>query len=164
VTEFERRSRKVYLPLGSDWFDALTGVKLTGGQDVLADAPRERMPLYVRAGAIIPAGPDVQWTGEDPQGPLTLHVFAGADGSFTLYEDEGTDMGYTRGAFVRVPLSWNDADRTLSIGAREGSFPGMAQSRSLTVVLHEGRGQGEVFDRRDGRSVTYSGEAVTLRF
>ncbi|KPF65590.1 TIM-barrel domain-containing protein [Porphyrobacter sp. AAP60] len=164
VTQFESRTRKVYLPHGSDWFDALTGVKLTGGQEVVADAPRERMPLYVRAGAIIPAGPDVQWTGENPQGSLTLHVFAGADGGFTLYEDEGTDMGYTRGAFVRVPLSWNDASRTLSIGAREGSFPGMAQSRSLTIVLHEGHSRGEVFDLRDGRSLTYSGEAVTLKF
>jgi alpha-D-xyloside xylohydrolase len=162
VTQFESRTRKVYLPLGSDWFDALTGAKLTGGQEVLADAPRERMPLYVRAGAIIPAGPDVQWTGEDPQGPLTLHVFAGADGNFTLYEDEGTDMGYTRGAFARVPMRWNDADRTLSVGAREGRFPGMMEHRSLTVILHEGQARGEVFDRRDGRSLTYTGEAITL--
>lgn len=164
VTQFESRSRKVYLPHGSDWFDALTGAKLTGGQEIIAAAPRERMPLYVRAGAIVPAGPDVQWTGENPQGPLTLHVFAGADGSFTLYEDQGTDMGYTRGAFVRVPIRWNDAVRTLSIGARQGHFPGMAETRALTVVLHEGRGQGDVFDHRDGLTLTYSGEAVTLSF
>ncbi len=127
-------------------------------------APRERMPLYVRAGAIIPAGPDVQWTGENPQGPLTLHVFAGADGSFTLYEDEGSDMGYTRGAFSRVPMRWDDAARTLTIGARAGSFPGMATERGLTVVLHDGRGAGEVFDRREGRSLTYRGEPLTLTF
>lgn len=164
VTQFESRSRNVYLPLGSDWFDALTGVKLTGGQNVVADAPRERMPLFVRAGAIIPAGPDVQWTGENPQGPLTLHVFAGADGSFTLYEDEGTDMSYTRSAFVRVPISWNDAARTLSIGARKGRFHGMADSRTLSIILHEGRGRGDVFDHSDGRSLTYTGEAVTISF
>lgn len=168
VTQFENRGRKVYLPQGSDWFDALTGMKLAGGQDIVADAPRERMPLFVRAGAIVPAGPDAQWTGEATQGPITLHVFAGADSSFTLYEDDGTSMGYTRGEFVRVPMRWNDAERTLSIGAREGRFPGTAETRPLTVVLHEGRGGGEVFGPADGRSngrnLIYTGEAVTLSF
>lgn len=114
VTAFEARSRQAYLPERSVWFDALTGKPFKGGQTVTAAAPRERMPLFVRAGAIIPAGPDVQWSGENPQGPLTLHVFAGADGRFTLHEDAGSDMGYTRAEFARIPITWDDATRTLT--------------------------------------------------
>lgn len=164
VSEFEARSREVYLPEGADWYDALTGEKLEGGKTISAAAPRERMPLFARAGSIVPTGPDVQWTGENPQGPLTIHVFAGADGSFTLYEDQGTDMGYMRGEFARIPFTWREADRTLSIGAREGRFPGMEAQRHLTVVLHEGAGQGDVFDVREGREVEYRGTAVDLSF
>jgi alpha-D-xyloside xylohydrolase len=162
VTAFQARARQVYLPGGSDWHDALTGKRLSGGRTVTAAAPRERVPLFVRAGAIIPAGPDVQWTGEAPQGPLTLHVFAGADGRFTLYEDAGTDMGYARGEFARIPIVWNEATRTLTLGAREGSFPGMAAARRITVVLHDGTGSGDVFDMREGRALTYEGKPVTL--
>lgn len=162
VTAFETRSRQVYLPEGSDWYDALTGKALKGGQTVSAAAPRERMPLFVRAGAIIPAGPDVQWSGENPQGPLTLHVFAGADGRFTFYEDAGSDMGYARGEFVRIPITWDDAARTLTLGAREGSFSGMAETRPITVVLHEGEGHGEVFDQGEGRTLTYNGQPLAI--
>ena len=162
VSVFEARERAVYLPAGSEWYDALSGARLAGEQTVAAAAPRERMPLYVRAGAIIPTGPDVQWTGENPQGPLTIHVFAGTDGAFTLYEDEGTDMGYTAGEFARVPLRWDDARRRLTIGAREGRFPGMRATRSITVILHDGTDRGEVFERRAGVTVTYAGTAISV--
>jgi alpha-D-xyloside xylohydrolase len=165
VTAFGARERQVYLPQG-EWHDAATGARLRGGQTVTVAAPREAMPLFVRAGAIIPAGPDVQSTGENPQGPLTIHVFAGADGRFTLYEDEGTDMGYARGQFARIAMAWDDTARTLTIGPREGSFPGMAPTRAVTVVLHDGsavRDAGrDVFDRREGRTVTYRGEAISV--
>ncbi|QDH35238.1 TIM-barrel domain-containing protein [Porphyrobacter sp. YT40] len=162
VTAFEARSRQVYLPSGSDWHDALTGKLLAGGQTVITAAPRERMPLFVRAGAIIPAGPDVQWTGENPQGPLTIHVFAGADGRFTLYEDQGTDLGYARGEFARIPMDWDETRRTLTLGAREGSFPGMAQTRPISVILHDGRGDGEVFEKRSQRTLTYEGKSIAI--
>ncbi len=164
VTLFEARERQVYLPAGADWFDAATGARTQGGQEIAVTAPRERMPLFVRAGAIVPTGPDVQWTGENPQGPLTIHVFAGADGSFSLYEDQGTDMGYTRGEFARIPLSWSEATRTLTIGAREGSFPGVAAERAVSVVIHDGESGGPVFERLTTRAMTYSGEAVELSF
>ncbi|QZH75707.1 MAG: DUF5110 domain-containing protein [Erythrobacter sp.] len=164
VTEFEARERQVYLPAVADWFDAATGARVQGGQEIAVTAPRERMPLFVRAGAIVPTGPDVQWTGENPQGPLTIHVFAGVDGEFTLYEDQGTDMGYTRGEFVRIPLSWDEATRTLTIGTREGSFPGMALERAVSVVLHNGESGGPVFERPAVRAISYSGEAVELSF
>ncbi|MCL9997925.1 MAG: DUF5110 domain-containing protein [Erythrobacter sp.] len=163
VTQFGARSRQVYLPQG-DWFDANSGARITGGRTVTAAAPREELPLFVRAGAIIPAGPDVQSTAQDQQGPLTLHIFAGADGRFTLYEDEGTDMGYVRGAFARVGITWDDTARTLTLANREGAFPGMAGTREITVIVHEGREQGHVFAARVGRRVTYSGAGVTMGF
>jgi alpha-D-xyloside xylohydrolase len=119
------------------------------------------MPLFVSAGSIMPLGPEVEWTGENPQGPLTIHVFPGANGAFTLYEDEGSDMGYTRGEFARIPLSWDDKARRLTIGRRDGSFPGMAKARKIGVVVH-GDGGGPVFERQPARWLTYSGEPVTL--
>jgi alpha-D-xyloside xylohydrolase len=146
VTVFEARERQVYLPAGSSWFDAETGQVHDGGQTIAAAAPRERMPLFVRAGSIVPLGPDVQWTGENPQGPITVHIFAGADGAFTLYEDDGESMGFERGEASRIPFAWDDAKRILTIGAREGSFPGMASERVITFVLHEKGGRpGPVF-------------------
>lgn len=163
VTVFGARGRQVYLPQGI-WYDAGTGARIEGGQTVTAAAPRERMPLFVRAGAIIPAGPDVQSTAENPQGPLTLHVFAGADGRFTLYEDEGTDMGYARGEFARIAMAWDDKARTLTLAPRAGGFPGMAQARPVTVILHEGSDGADVFEARAGRTLTYTGKAVSLRF
>ena len=164
VTQFEARAREVYLPEGADWYDTRSGRKYAGGQTITASAPRESMPLFARAGAIVPMGPDVQWTGENPQGPLTVHVFTGADGAFSLYEDQGTDMGYADGEFARIPMKWNDATRTLRIGERDGSFPGMAESRQISIVLHDGSEGGAVFDASRGPTITYEGEAMILAF
>src|SRR5688572_9020711 len=164
VTVFEAREREVYLPAGAEWYEADTGRRLSGGQSYTAAAPRERMPLFVRGGAIVPTGPDVQWTGEDPQGPLTVHVFAGANGAFALHEDQGEDMGYARGEFARIPLSWDERRRTLTVGEREGSFAGMTVSRRIGVVLHEGADIGSVFAAEPARWVDYDGTAVELTF
>ena len=162
VTQFGARERPVYLPAGSDWYEAASGQRLAGGREVAAAAPRERMPLFVRAGAIVPLGREVQWTGEDPQGPLTIHVFPGADGAFALYEDQGEDMGYARGEFARIPLAWNDAKRTLTIGAREGRFPGMATMRRIGVVVQGEGVEGPVFAREPARWIEYDGTPVEL--
>ncbi|MBO9519872.1 MAG: DUF5110 domain-containing protein [Porphyrobacter sp.] len=164
VSEFKARERNVYLPAGADWFEAESGQRLAGGKEVTASATRERMPLFVKAGSIVPMGGDVQWTGEDPQGPLTIHVFPGADGAFTLYEDQGEDMGYARGEFVRIPFSWDDASRKLTIGARVGRFPGMANTRRIGVVVHGDGQSGPVFAREAARWVTYDGAAMELAF
>ena len=109
-------------------------------------------------------GPVVQWTGENPQGPLTVHVFTGADGVFSLYEDQGSDMGFARGEFARIPIAWNDAARRLTIGASEGRFPGMVDSRAITVVLPTGDEAGEVFEQGEGQTATSRGEKVELAF
>jgi len=164
VSEFGSTEREVYLPAGASWHDANTGRRISGGQTIRAAAPRERMPLFVRAGAIVPTGRDVQWSGEDPQGPLTIHVFPGADGAFTLHEDQGEDMGYARGEFARIPLRWDERARKLTIGAREGSFPGMARERRIGVVVHGDGSAGPVFAREATRWIDYDGTTVELAF
>jgi alpha-D-xyloside xylohydrolase len=111
----------------------------------------------------MPMGPDVQWTGEDPQGAITLHIFAGADGVFTLYEDDGESMGYQRGEFAVVRFAWDDAKRLLTIGDRDGTFPGMAAERSILIVLHEGGNPaGPVFEQAAPLGVGYSGSKLEI--
>ncbi|MAM41391.1 MAG: alpha-xylosidase [Erythrobacter sp.] len=164
VTQFEAREREVYLPAGADWIDANTGQRLTGGQTITAAAPRERMPLYVRAGSIVPSGPVVQSTAQDTGGDLTVHVFSGADGTFTLYEDEGTDMGYKDSEFTHIPMAWSEAKQTLTIGQRTGSYPGMHTRRQIGVIMHNGSGDVAVFSKEPTRTIIYDGDAVELSF
>ncbi|WP_338243401.1 TIM-barrel domain-containing protein [Aurantiacibacter hainanensis] len=162
VTEFEARSRQVYLPAGTSWIDLLSGARLEGGQTIAAPAPRERMPLYARAGAIVPTGPVVQSTAADTGGALTIHVFTGADGNFALYEDEGTDMGYREGEYSRIPMTWNDAAGTLVIAERMGNYPRMHATRQIGVIVHDGEGTMPVFSEEATRTVAYDGKAVEL--
>ena len=135
VTTYQARHRPVYLPAGSRWYDFWTGVPTEGGRTVDAPAPFDSLPVYVRAGTILPIGPAVQYIGEKPADPLTLFIYAGADGRFTLYEDDGLTYGYEQSAFARIPLTWDDTTRTLTIGRREGSFPGVLAARTFNVVL-----------------------------
>ena len=126
------QSVSVYLPAGAKWYDWWTGELHAGGQTVLADAPIDRCPLYVRAGSIIPIGPDVQYTGEKPWDDLEIRVYPGADGSFTLYEDEGDNHDYENGAYSTVEFTLKGG--RLTIGERSGSFPGMLQTRRFRIV------------------------------
>ncbi|MGA2052484.1 MAG: TIM-barrel domain-containing protein, partial [Opitutales bacterium] len=123
VTTYQARSRLVYLPAGSGWYDFWSGNLVPGGQSIEAPAPFDSMPLYIRAGSIIPFGPELQYTGEKPADPITLRIYAGADGQFNLYEDDGLTFDYEKGAFTCILIHWNDASQTLTIGRREGSFP-----------------------------------------
>lgn len=135
VTTYNARTRSVYLPPAAGWYDLWSGARSAGAQTVSAPAPFDAIPVYVRAGSIVPAGPDLQYTAQSAFDPLTLFVYAGADGAFTLYEDQGTTYDYEKGIFATIPLTWNDAARTLTIGAHTGSFPGMLASRSMQIVL-----------------------------
>ncbi|HVS54607.1 MAG TPA: TIM-barrel domain-containing protein [Opitutaceae bacterium] len=166
VTQYQARSRAVYLPdTRGGWFDFWTGAQLAGGKQIDAPAPYDALPLHVRAGAIVPFGPDVQWTDEKPADPITLHIYAGADGAFTLYEDDGKTYGYERGEFARIPLRWDDATRTLTIGARTGTFPGMLAERTFEVVLvSAAKPVGFSFASKPDRTVRYRGERLTLTF
>jgi alpha-D-xyloside xylohydrolase len=163
VTTYKARSRTVYLPRAAGWYDFWTGAAFGGGQTIDAPAPYQSLPLFVRAGSIIPFGPDLQYTAEKPADPITLYVYAGADGAFTLYEDEGVNYNYEKGAFTRIPIQWNDSTRTLAIGKREGSFQGMLRERTFEIVLvSKNKPVGFSFTPKADRSVRYSGEVVSL--
>ena len=130
------RSTQVYLPKGCDWYDFATGVRVKGGQTLTRETHLDTVPLYVRAGSIIPLGPDVQYTGEKPWDDLEIRVYPGADGRFVLYEDEGDSYRYEQGACSTIAFTLRG--RTLTVGAREGAFPGMLQTRRFRVVTPDG--------------------------
>ncbi|MBC2670115.1 DUF5110 domain-containing protein [Novosphingobium piscinae] len=163
VSRFKATSREVYLPRGAGWFDLDSGAFHPGGQTISAAAPRERIPVFVRAGSIVPTGPAIQTTRQETDGPLVIHVYAGADARFELYEDDGLSMGYARGEAARIPLSWNEASQTLTIGARQGRFPGMAEKRAMSVRVYR-PGQASRLDlgENPARQLVYSGQAVTV--
>ena len=156
------QTRPVYLPAGSDWYDYWTNQLYTGGQTIEARADLATLPLYVRAGSIAPVGPEVQFSGEQPDAPLELRIYTGQDGSFRLYEDEGDNYGYAQGAFSTIRLGWEDATRTLTLEARQGSFTGMAACREFRVALIERNGL-EV-SAEDLFPVQYDGKQVKLVF
>jgi len=164
VTTFRARSRPVYLPAGADWYDFNSGAYLKGGQSIEAAAPYERMPLFVRAGSIVPAGPEIMNTGEQPDGPIVLHVFTGADGQFSLYEDDGVSQAYAQGKYARVPIRWDQASRTLTIGAHEGGYDGMAGKRAIAVRFYgPGKATAPDFDEAGAISLVYEGKPITVK-
>ncbi|MFN8095032.1 MAG: glycoside hydrolase family 31 protein [Vicinamibacteria bacterium] len=162
VTEPGATSRSVYLPAG-DWYDFWTGERVAGGRTIDAAAPYEKMPLFVRAGSIVPFGPELQWTGEKPADPVRLVVYTGRDGSFTLHEDDGETNAHETGAFSTIPLSWSEAKRTLTIGARSGEFAGMPKARTFEVVFASAaRKAGDDAPPAADKVVRYDGAAVSV--
>jgi len=159
VTEAGATNQSVYLPSGNDWYDFWTGARHAGGQTLTADAPLDQIPLFVRAGAIIPLGTFLQHTGEKPDAPLEIRIYHGADGAFTLYEDSGDGFGYENGERAMIDLKWNALTQTLSIGECQGFYPGMPEKRKLHLVLvspDHGIGIAESF----GIAVNYDGNAM----
>lgn len=147
------------LPAGCDWFDFWTGQRHAGGRSVERDYALDEFPLFVRAGAILPLGPVVEHTGQRPDAPWEIRVYPGADGGFTLYEDDGETYAYERGERATTALRWDDARRTLHIGARQGRYPGMVTRRELRVRLMAPPGQAE-----QHQTVSYQGRALALHF
>ncbi len=164
VTAYRERSRQVFLPATTGgWYDFWTGAALAGGQTVDSPAPFDAIPLHVRAGSILPFGPEQQYVGEKAVDPITLYVYAGADGAFSLYEDDGLSYAYETGAFSRIPITWDDASGKLTIGAREGSFPGMLAARDFQVVLvASDRPVGFSFVPAPVKTVHYSGAPLSV--
>jgi alpha-D-xyloside xylohydrolase len=165
VTTYRARRRPVYLPATpGGWFDAWTGAHRDGGQTIEVDAPYDQFPVHVRAGSIVPLGPGLRYTGERPANPVTLLVYADANGRFTLYEDDGLTYAYERGASTRIQLAWDEATGTLTIGAREGTFQGMLAERAFEVVLVS-RGAPAGLDRPGSvrRLIAYGGQPVSVR-
>ena len=161
VYEYKARSRSVYFPMGL-WYDFYTGRPMAGGKRFTVDAPYGRMPLYVRAGSILPIGPEMEWTSEKPADDILLVVYAGADASFTLYEDDGLTYGYEKGAYSTIGLEWDDASRTFTIGERKGSFPGMLQTRRFRVVVADREHPFAYDPSAAGVAVDYDGKTCTL--
>jgi len=155
---------KVYLPpTRGGWIDFWTGEKFSGGREAAVKTPLDRIPLFVKAGSILPLGPVVQNVGQAAGSPLEIRVYPGADGRFMLYDDAGDGYGYERGAKSEIGLSWNDSKRTLTLGERKGTFPGMAATRKLRVVL-VGKDHGVGAKEVEGdHTVSYTGRAVEIR-
>jgi alpha-D-xyloside xylohydrolase len=162
VTEPSAITRHLYLPR-SAWVDFWTGETRAGGDAIDAAAPIDRMPLFVRAGSIVPMGPDLEWASQKPADPLELRVYRGANAAFTLYEDEGDTYNYEKGQFATIALTWNEAQQALTIGERKGQFPGMLRDRTFHVVFVDANhGVGVDADAKPDRTVKYSGQAVTV--
>jgi alpha-D-xyloside xylohydrolase len=162
VTEPAASTRQVYLP-NSRWYDFWNGTTSDGGREVTAAAPIDRLPLYIRAGSIVPMGPDVEWSTQKAADPVELRVYRGADATFTLYEDENDTYNYEKGAYATIDLHWDDAGQTLVIGDRHGSFPGMLASRTFNVVfVGDNHGVGIPPVGTPDKVVSYSGKAVTV--
>ncbi|HEX3731145.1 MAG TPA: TIM-barrel domain-containing protein, partial [Opitutaceae bacterium] len=166
VTVYRARSRSVYLPPASGgWYDFYSGAPAGSGAMIEAEAPYAHLPLFVRAGSIVPVGPELQYVGEKPADPITLFVYAGSDGHFSVYEDDGLSYGYEQGAYSRIPISWSEADRTLTIGGRQGGFPGMLQRRSFQLVLvRPGHAASPAADAKPDAATAYDGSPVTIAF
>jgi len=157
------RNRCVYLPMGCNWIDFWDGKLHLGGSSVMADAPIDRIPIFVRAGSIIPVGPQVQYAAEKPWDNIELRVYPGADAEFSLYEDEGDNYNYEKGKYSIIRMKWNDRKRTLTILDREGSFDTMMSRRSFRLVL-VGADNGIGFaDSSNPKEVTYSGKKLKVK-
>ncbi len=163
VTTEGATTRTVYLPQAT-WYDFWTGEKQEGGRRIQADAPLSKLPLFVRAGSIVPMGPKMEWTTEKPADPIELRIYPGASGDFTLYEDENDGYAYEKGAHATVAMHWDDAARTLTVGAREGSFPGMlAEHTFRIVVVKAGHGVGIGEARDADTTIVYKGAGMVVR-
>lgn len=164
VHEYKSRKRTLYLPAGEGWYDLYTGKYTTGGQSVTVEAPYETMPVFVKEGAIIPAGPAIQFTGEKPADPITLYVYAGKNGSFTLYEDEDLNYNYEKNAFAAITFNYNEAAKTLTIEDRKGNFNGMLTKRTFYIrLISKEKPAGIDFEERSGLKVTYTGKKQVVK-
>jgi alpha-D-xyloside xylohydrolase len=162
VTQPAATNRRLYLP-EAKWYDFWTGEMLTGPRTIDAAAPIDRIPLYVRAGSVIPMGPEMEWSTQKPEDPTELRIYRGADGQFTLYEDENDNYNYEKGTYATIPFSWNDAAQTLTIGQRKGQFPGMLQERTFHIVFAgEHHGAGISAEENADKLVHYTGQQVTV--
>jgi len=163
VYSYQARSRALYLPANTGWYDLYKGQFTNGGQHITAAAPLERMPLYVKEGSILPFGPALQYTGEKAADTVMLYVYTGKDAQFTLYEDEGLNYNYEKGQFSRIALSWNEAKQTLSIGAAEGTFPGMLQQRTFRIIkISKDKAKGLDLNQQPDQTVQYNGKEQTV--
>ena len=165
VGEYQKYSREVYLPKQKGWYDFYTGAYHAGGQTIVADAPYDKIPVFIPEGAILPIGPEMQWSDEKKPELIDLYVYAGKDGSYTLYEDEGTNYNYEKGKYAVIDFKYDDAQKQVTIGARKGSFDGMLQKRRFNIILVDQKKQQGVNLAKSpkGKVVKYAGQAMTVK-
>ena len=150
----ETKTAKKYLPKGAKWYDFWTNQLYNGGQDVTLQTTLDRVPMFVRAGSILPLGPEMQYVGEKAWDNLEMRIYPGADAKFTLYEDEGDNYNYEQGYYSNIIFTWTDRSRTLHISARQGGYKGMLLDRKFTLVLPDGT----------SRTIDYNGNETSVRF
>ena len=166
VTDYMARNRKLYLPNNTGWYNLYDGKYVEGGKTITADAPLERMPLFVKEGSIIPYGPAIEYTSEKPADNITLYIYAGKDANFTLYEDENTNYNYEKGKFATIQFNYTEASKSLTIGDRQGNFDGMLKSRVFNVVVVT-KTQPQAFDLENTKpvaTINYTGKKVVRQF
>ncbi|MBQ7239428.1 MAG: DUF5110 domain-containing protein [Bacteroidales bacterium] len=148
------KATKKYLPKGTTWYDFWTNQKYKGGQDVELQTTFDQVPMFVRAGSILPLAPEMQYVGEKSWNELEVRIYPGANGTFTLYEDEGDNYNYEKGKYATITFSWNEAKRTLTIGAQNGAYDGMLHQRKFNIVLTDGT----------TKVVEYQGQETSVKF
>ena len=164
VYKYEAHNRDVYLPKGNGWYDLYSGKYFKGGNTLKADAPYNRIPVFVKAGSIIPFGPEIQYTNEKPADPITLYVYTGANATFTLYEDEGSNYNYEKGDFSQIAITYNEGSHTLTIGDRNGKFNGMIGDRTFRIVtITPNAAKALNFDQKPNKTISYNGKNVSIK-
>jgi alpha-D-xyloside xylohydrolase len=164
VTEYKARTRNVYLPAAANWYDLKSGKYYKGGKTIEADAPYKDIPIFIKAGSIIPCGPDIQYSTEKPADSVRLFIYTGEDGSFDLYEDENTNYNYEKGKFSIIPLSYNEKKHELIIGKREGEFPGMLETRTFEIIrISKEKPSGLNFTMKPDTVIKYDGTRQTIK-
>jgi len=154
---------KVYLPAANEWYDLWTNKRFQGGQSILSAAPQDKIPVFVKAGSIIPFGKEMQYAGEKSNDTLEIRVYIGADARFSLYEDEGDNYGYENGNYSLVEFSWDQSAQTLSISDKHGSFPGSLTQRVFNVQFITGAYKDNSRGSQQIKSVNYNGRRVTVK-
>ncbi|WP_207632691.1 glycoside hydrolase family 31 protein [Foetidibacter luteolus] len=164
VYQYKATSRQLYLPKATGWYDFYTGKYFEGGRQINADAPYEKMPVMIKEGSIIPVGPALQYSNEKPADTITLFVYTGTDAAFNLYEDEGVNYNYEKGAFSNIVFTYAEAAKELTISKREGYFNGMLAKRNFRIIwINKDRPKELDADQKADATVSYTGEKITVK-
>jgi alpha-D-xyloside xylohydrolase len=163
VIEAGVKSRSVYLPSSRGWYDFWTGEFFNGGQNIDASTPLDTMPLFVKAGSIVPMGPTLQYAMEKAADPIEIRIYRGDNGHFILYEDENENYNYEKGVYSTIEFSWNEKKEVLTINQRKGEFPGMKKNRTFNIVwVKNGQGIGVDETDQNVKVVNYDGEEIRI--
>jgi alpha-D-xyloside xylohydrolase len=164
VTQYKARTWPVYLPKHeAGWYDFHSGKQYAGAQTIVADAPIEQMPLFVKAGSIIPAGPNIQYTVEKQADPITLYVYTGANASIDLYNDEAINYNYQKGKFEKIKITYDETSKTLTIGERQGTYEGALNERTFEIVwIDKNKPVGISLTTKPDQVIKYVGNMITI--